>query len=276
MQRALIRFGLCILGCVPLLAGGCVVGCADRSTGPPMKAAPATASAPAAEQEDRASLAGTRTIVVLGDSNSASEFEGLGQGPPWPALMATALETRYPLVRVRMINTAAFGRTSAQVLAGLQKDCLSRSPDIVMLMIGTNDPANGISLEGTVSNVRSTIRRVRAIQAGDGRSPRVILMQPPVAQSKHVAESAHLFPLWCPYDESENPANSLRPMKQRYTQLANELDVVLVETWDHFAALGYDGSQPIKSAFLLDGLHLSAEGQRLVSGWAAEQAATVW
>ncbi len=215
-------------------------------------------------------------MVVLGDSNSSTYFTGFGQGRPWPELMASELATRFPDVKLDLINAAEFGQTSAGVLANLERDCLARKPDVVLLMIGTNDPSNGIPLQQTVANVREILKRVGEVSATDGGSAKAVLAQPPVAQSKHVADTAGIYELWCPYDESEDPSNSLKPMKEAYRRLADELGVAFVPVWDSFAAEGYDGSQPVRSEFLFDGLHLSAQGQALVARWMADGLVRVW
>jgi len=216
---------------------------------------------------------GTRRIVVLGDSNSATYFSGFGQGPPWPERMLSDFATRFPGAKLELVNSAQFGRTSADVLRTLDQDCLNRSPSIVVLMIGTNDPGYGIPLAQTTANVRAILQRVKALRTASGTPVVVVFAQPPVAQSKHVAETKHIYPAWCPYDQTEDPSNSLKPMKDRYRRLADELDVAFVPVWDRFAERGYDGSQPVKSAYLFDGLHLASEGQRLVATWIGDEIA---
>ena len=255
------------LGCSPLPPSQTPTPGRDATAGP---------SAPDSQGAGTSGRSRTRRIVVLGDSNSATYFTGFGQGPPWPELMASDLETRFPEVKVQLVNTATFGRTSKAVLDSLEQDCLRRYPDVVVLMIGTNDPGNGIALKETRRNVRTIIKRAKKAKSADGTPATVILVQPPVAQSKTVAETAGVFPLWCPYDESEDPANSLKPMKDEYRRLADDLDVALVASWDQFAELGYDGSQPVRTEFLFDGLHLSAAGQRRVATWVGDAVAQKW
>jgi lysophospholipase L1-like esterase len=274
--RSVARFA--VLVAASLAACLVSLGCSPSRPAEIPKSGADVSAAPSASDSPSAGSSRSRTcrIVVLGDSNSATYFAGLGQGPPWPELMASELETRFPDVRVQLVNTATFGRTSADVLETLEQDCLTRAPDIVLLMIGTNDPGNGIALKETTRNVRTIVKRAKKVRSVGGAPAKVILVQPPVAQSKTVAETAGVFPLWCPYDESEDRNNSLKPMKEEYRRLADSLDVVLVASWDRFADLGYDGSQPVRSEFLFDGLHLSAEGQRRVAAWVGDAVVQVW
>ena len=256
-----------------------VTGCSPAPRPEPARPGAEVTSAPSAPASSGAGQSTARRtirVVVLGDSNSSTYFSGFGQGPPWPELMASDLATRFPDTRLELVNTAEFGRTSADVLASLEQDCLTRSPDVVVLMIGTNDPANGIRLEETVRNVRTILKRAKKVRGTQGERASVILVQPPVAQSKTVAQTAGVFPLWCPYDESEDPGNSLKPMKEEYRRLADALDVALVPIWDRFAGLGYDGSQPVRTEYLFDGLHLSAKGQELVARWVGDGVAKGW
>ncbi len=253
-----------VLGACLLTAACAPPSANDAPSGDSSARIPSAPSAPAND---------TLRIAVLGDSNSSEDYRMYGEGPAWPELMRVNLAARIPTRTIELENAAQPGWTSRDLLAAVNRSSLAPSPDVVIVMIGTNDPGNEIPLEETISNVRAIVGRVSAAPSATGTAPLVIVAQPPVAQSGRVAQTSRVYPMWCPYDATEYAPNNLRDMKDALGRLAQELDVRLVPVWDRFAALGYDGTQPERSEFVLDGLHLARAGQVRVARWMAEEVA---
>ena len=76
----------------------------------------------------------------------------------------------------KVINAGVSGDTSGQLLARLERDVLSRKPDVVVVMAGTNDRLNSHSFadaDAYGNNIDLLVRRIRSGGA------RVILVTPP-------------------------------------------------------------------------------------------------
>ena len=129
--------------------------------------------------------AGTRTILVFGDSLTA----GYGLADPtteaYPALLQEKIEAA-GLSGWRVVNAGLSGETSA---GGLRRiDWVLRQPiDVFVLALGANDGLRGIAPAVTQQNLQQTIERVRA------KNPHVKLvlagMQMPPAMGPDFAEA---------------------------------------------------------------------------------------
>jgi acyl-CoA thioesterase-1 len=94
--------------------------------------------------------------VALGDSIT------IGSTPPraedsWFEQLAC---TGDPPVRYAY-NAGINGNTTAQMLARLEKDVLSRDPDTVFVLGGTNDLLSGVAPAETIANLREIAERTR-------------------------------------------------------------------------------------------------------------------
>lgn len=93
-------------------------------------------------------------IVALGDSLTV----GVG---------ATAKEKSYigileERLSVRIINKGVIGDTTEDALRRLDADVLSRKPDIVLVLLGSNDYLKRIPQETTFENLHTIITRIEA------------------------------------------------------------------------------------------------------------------
>jgi hypothetical protein len=74
-----------------------------------------------------------RSLVAFGDSI----VEGYAQPEGWPEMLARDLGQRYPAVVV--LNAGISGNTAGDGLSRLERDVLSRDPDLVLISFGLND-----------------------------------------------------------------------------------------------------------------------------------------
>lgn len=97
----------------------------------------------------------------------------------------------------QMVNSGVKGWKSSDLLANLESACLRYDPDIVTVMIGTNDHAiyrgddlPAVSVAEFEANLTEIVRTIRSGRTGGGdrHVPKVILMTPPfIATHTNVA-----------------------------------------------------------------------------------------
>src|SRR3989337_2347729 len=80
-----------------------------------------------------------KSILLLGDSITES------------------FNTQKLLLEFKIINKGISGNNSTHLLKRLDRDLVASNPDIVCMLIGTNDIANGFSDEKILSNISSII-----------------------------------------------------------------------------------------------------------------------
>lgn len=98
------------------------------------------------------------TIVALGDSLTAGT--GATSGNDWVSLI-----DRWSGIDI--INEGVSGDTTAEALARLDDDVLSRNPDIVIIFLGGNDVLQNVDLDDTIENLSDIIDEV----TDDGATP---------------------------------------------------------------------------------------------------------
>ena len=100
------------------------------------------------------------TIICFGDSLTFGT--GAVPGMDYPSQLSK-------MILKPVINAGAPGDTTASALTRLQRDVLSRSPDMVLITLGGNDLKNGIAKDIAFENLK---RIVKSIQE---RGARVII-----------------------------------------------------------------------------------------------------
>lgn len=90
-------------------------------------------------------------VVAFGDSLVA------GVGADTDGGFVTMLSKR---LGVKMINEGRSGDTTADALARMKRDVLSKDPDVMILLFGGNDYLKRVSVEKTFSNLDDIIRRL--------------------------------------------------------------------------------------------------------------------
>ena len=100
------------------------------------------------------------TIICFGDSLTFGT--GAVPGMDYPSQLSK-------MILKPVINAGAPGDTTASALTRLQRDVLSRSPDMVLITLGGNDLKNGVAKDIAFKNLK---RIVKSIQ---GQGARVII-----------------------------------------------------------------------------------------------------
>lgn len=119
-----------------------------------------------------ATPAGTRRILVVGDSLSA-EY-GLARGSGWVALLDQRLKAQK--LPAEVINASISGDTTSGGRSRLPALLKQHQPTHVVIELGGNDGLRGLPLTGTRENLRAM---VRAAKAADARVLLVGMQIPP-------------------------------------------------------------------------------------------------
>ena len=102
-----------------------------------------------------------KTIIVLGDSISASYGIEVGEG--WVSLLQKKLQAeKFPY---RVFNESISGDTSAGGLARIDSALARHKPAIVLLELGANDGLRGLSPKQMKANLTEIIQRSRKVGA---------------------------------------------------------------------------------------------------------------
>lgn len=171
-----------------------------------------------------------KVIVFFGNSLTA----GMGLDPreSFPALIQDRLDSLG--LRYTVVNAGLSGETTSGGKSRVDW-VLNQVPDIFVLELGANDGLRGISLEETRSNLQSIIDKVR------GKNPEVRILLagmqiPPNMGPEYTSEFRNIFP-----------------------ELAESNGLELIP----FLLDGVAGNPDLNQR---DGIHPTAEGQRIVAG----------
>jgi lysophospholipase L1-like esterase len=98
-------------------------------------------------------LRATGPIIALGDSITAGR--DATEGNDYVSVLSRSIGTP-------ILNAGVRGNTTADVLARLDRDVLSKNPRLVILLIGGNDFLQGVPSATSFSNIRTIIDRIHA------------------------------------------------------------------------------------------------------------------
>ena len=106
---------------------------------------------------------GPLRVIGFGDSITGVYYH-TGGLRAWPAMLGIALQRLYPQAQVETINAGVSGNTTAAGLARIERDVLSRKPDLVVVMFGMND-MTGTPAETFRANLRTIVSKCREVGA---------------------------------------------------------------------------------------------------------------
>lgn len=192
-------------------------------------------------------------IIAFGDSNTAKR----GNVRVYASQLSEMLDG------VRVTNAGIGGHHTDHGRGRLQKDVLSRRPDVVIVMFGINDAAVDVwkkppatkprvSLKRFEANLRHIVDSCRRIEA----TP-VLMTATPLRWSDRTRQ-LYGRPPYIP-DEIEGFNTMLPPYIEATRRVAEEEQVFFV---DNYAAFNKAGPEKL---LLNDGMHLNDAGHRLVA-----------
>jgi lysophospholipase L1-like esterase len=103
-------------------------------------------------------------IVCLGSSSTAGAFASSPEFA-YPARLAVEMQDRLPAQPLTVLNRGVNGEDAAEMVARMDEDVLSSSPDLIIWQFGTNWIAQGLPLAELDTLVRDSIKRLRDKQA---------------------------------------------------------------------------------------------------------------
>jgi lysophospholipase L1-like esterase len=89
-----------------------------------------------------------QTIICFGDS--LTHGTGAGQGMDYPAQLST-------MIGKPVLNAGVPGDTTAGALKRLERDVISKKPDMVLITLGGNDLKNGVSKDIAFRNLMKIV-----------------------------------------------------------------------------------------------------------------------
>ncbi|MBO0590241.1 hypothetical protein I2486_02365 [Cellulophaga sp. E16_2] len=164
--------------------------------------------------------------------------------------------------QAQVINAGISGNTSANLLSRLEHDVLEQQPEVVIIMVGTNDMLNSkkmISYSTYEENLSTLIKAIK------DRSSNVLLVAPPTVDSTYLFErhDRKLF--------RELPNVKLDTVRSVMISLANEFNVGFVDVYQEFVNLDLPQHNEDlvirneKNSARKDGVHLTPLGYKMLA-----------
>ncbi|MDB4583737.1 GDSL-type esterase/lipase family protein [Draconibacterium sp.] len=131
-------------------------------------------------------------------------------------------------VDAQVINAGVAGNTTSNLLARIDADVLSNNPDLVIVMVGTNDMLNSgkmNSYEEYFSNLEFIVKKLKDNNAN------VVLMSPPTVDAQYLFErhNPELF--------HSTPNVKLDSARQIVAKIARENEVYFIDIFQKFQDL---------------------------------------
>jgi len=101
--------------------------------------------------EKTSDIAG-QTIICFGDSLTSGT--GAGREMDYPSQLSR-------MIAGPVINAGVSGDTTAHALKRLERDVLSKSPDIVLITLGGNDLKNGVARDAAFENLKAIVDSIQ-------------------------------------------------------------------------------------------------------------------
>lgn len=167
-----------------------------------------------------------------------------------------------------IINAGVGGNSSANLLLRLDRDVLSRHPDIVVLLVGTNDmlnPARLVSLQVYRKNLSELVTRIATSGA------QLLLLTAPPCYAPYLL-SRHDPALF----KGEEPNEKIRAANAIIRTIAQERKIPLVDLYPVFAEIGAVGENAdsllrnINNSGAKDGVHPTPAGYQVMARKVAE------
>lgn len=173
-----------------------------------------------------------------------------------------SLKSTEDIIDLIIKNKGVAGNTTSNLLNRLKEDVLNEKPDLVILMVGTNDMLNSkkfVSYEDYKSNLNKIVKRIK------NKKTQVLLMSPPTVDSVylHMRHDKKLF--------TDSPNIKLQKIKHIIEQVAQTNETLFVDINKAFKIK----KLPIhnqdnyiintKNSNKKDGVHLTALGYKFIA-----------
>lgn len=183
---------------------------------------------------------GPLRVVCFGDSITGVYYH-TGGVESWSDLLARFLKSAHPNAEVSVYNAGVSGNTTTTALARLDRDVLSRAPQLVAIMFGMND-AVSVAPEEFTRNLATMVARARAAGAA------VILLTPTQVQT----------------GDPQRTPERLGAYAALVRKVARETRVPLVDCHGTFAEVASAGGYRW-ARLMSDAIHPNLHGHRLIA-----------
>ncbi len=162
----------------------------------------------------------------------------------------------------QVINAGVGGNTTTGLLHRLGQDVLVHQPDLVILMVGTNDMLNSkklISYQEYRKNIEEIVRRIK-----EGGADILVMSAPP-------ADSAYLFQRHDRHLDAEAPNEKMNRARGIVASIATKYGLYYLDLYEKFSELGLPRHNEdlfiknIKNSGKADGVHPTALGYYFIS-----------
>lgn len=195
------------------------------------------------------------TIVAFGDSITEASHQPIETR--WPEMLRLALQNHFPQTHLTIINAGVGGNTSREGLARIAQDVLRYNPQFVIAEFGndaTPDRERRVSFDEFTANL-GVIKQTVTARAN---AQLILLVFPPIIDAWHTAA----FPFLTGWRDGGQDA-----FQENYRELTRRFgathQVPLVDIDRALRnAMAKDGPEEY---ILPDGVHLTAQGNRLVA-----------
>lgn len=179
-------------------------------------------------------------IVCFGDSITGLYYH-TGNRRAWCDWVGVALNQIYPDARVEMINAGISGHTTVRGLERMERDVLSKHPQLILVMFGMNDVAR-VPAETYRANLREIVARGRAAGA------ELVLMTPNYVSA----------------GDALRPVVKVADYAQIAREVGRELNVPVTDTYRAFQSVQLT-DQRAWLRIMSDTIHPNARGHRLLA-----------
>lgn len=165
-------------------------------------------------------------------------------------------------LQAQVINAGVGGNATKDLMKRVQNDVINQNPDMVIIMVGTNDMLNSkkmVSYSDYKANLTKIINEVQT------NKNKIVLVAPPTA------DSVYLFERHDRKDFKEAPNVKLDSVRMIMKDLAKEYKLNFVDVYSKFAQMNLPQHNEdmfirnMKNSNHKDGVHLTIIGYKLLA-----------
>lgn len=163
--------------------------------------------------------------------------------------------------KVTVINAGINGHNVVELIQRLDKDCLSNNPQMVVLMVGTNDMLNEAKLLTTHQYQQYYEELIKAIQ----EKARLVIMTIPPVNDEYIINRQPPETY-----KSESPTDKVKAANNAIKQLAERYNCHLIDLYSILENQG-GSTRAVDSLFqneanfgIADGVHPTANGYKVI------------
>jgi len=196
-----------------------------------------------------------RRLVIAAFGDSITQAASVPEEQRWPNLLAALLRQRLSARDVTVINAGVGGNTAREGLARMERDVLPHQPDVVLVEFGGNDATPEPDRHVPLEEYTAILATLRGRLSPD--TAMVLLTFPPVIDAWHCWLGNPFFA------ERGGQDVFLETYREATRRFAREQGLLLIDIDRALRRACAAGG--IERYILPDGVHLTADGNRIVA-----------